>query len=544
MRTLKFRGDPGTILLLVLSSAYLFPFLRILWPIGDEGVVVYGAQLVTQGRVPYRDFFVENSGPASFYMLALFFKMFGTNWFAERLALLVVGVLTSALIFWMTKRVYRGPLAVLPAVIILMVCVPIWPAASYHLDSNLWALVATAAFMLWQDTCRKWYLALSGALAGLTSCCMPQKGFLLLTGLLIAWWGIRRMRNSGAPLPREAALMLGGYATVGVVVLGLFWRANALSALIYDTVVWPSSNYLSVYRVPYAFSFSTLWNAWGELTKAFLPPAIAPVFHAGMMVPMLIIVTLPAVVVLLAGGAWIIDGAESKVFGQAMLPFWTAGIGLWLAEVHRPDWVHLIFASPLLLTAVFLAWSLRLESAASLRNWSFAAVAVCSVFWGASHLLLTTGAQTRINTRRGTIYAFHPDDALTFLNQQVARGEPVFVYPYCPMYYFLADVQNPSQHGILVYGNHTADHFHEAISALDSKQVRYILWDTFVEDKNMKRWSPSYKSPPPEKHWMENYIQAHYELVDVKNGFRIMRRKDYVTGMPQTLGDQIKTGHS
>src|SRR5690349_9131338 len=131
MRTLRGRVDPGMILLLLLSSAFLFPFLRILWPIGDEGLVAYGAQLVTHGGVPYRDFFVENYGPASFYMLALFFKMFGTTWFAERLAVLLVGVVTSVLIFWMTRRVYRGPLAFLPAVMILLVCVPVWPAASH-----------------------------------------------------------------------------------------------------------------------------------------------------------------------------------------------------------------------------------------------------------------------------------------------------------------------------------------------------------------------------------------------------------------------------
>ena len=40
--------------------------MRILWRIGDEGTLVYGAQLVAQGALPYRDFF-EVMGPGSFF---------------------------------------------------------------------------------------------------------------------------------------------------------------------------------------------------------------------------------------------------------------------------------------------------------------------------------------------------------------------------------------------------------------------------------------------------------------------------------------------
>ena len=60
------------------SAAYLYPFLRVLWRVGDEGTLVYGAQRVAEGAVPYRDFF-EVMGPGTFYWLGLFFKLFGTT---------------------------------------------------------------------------------------------------------------------------------------------------------------------------------------------------------------------------------------------------------------------------------------------------------------------------------------------------------------------------------------------------------------------------------------------------------------------------------
>jgi len=94
------------------------------------------------------------------------------------------------------------------------------------------------------------------------------------------------------------------------------------------------------------------------------------------------------------------------------------------------------------------------------------------------------------------------------------------------MYYFLADIRNPTRHTILLYNLHTEQQFRDAIASLENKKVRYVLWDTVVEDRNMKTWFPTYQSPPPEQHWMEKYLEARYEVTGVKNGFRIMRRKD------------------
>jgi hypothetical protein len=79
------KPDARAVFLAVFSAVYLFPFVRAIWHQGDEGQIVFGAQLVAQGAVPYRDFFVENFGPGSFYLLAGFFRLFGTTWFAERL---------------------------------------------------------------------------------------------------------------------------------------------------------------------------------------------------------------------------------------------------------------------------------------------------------------------------------------------------------------------------------------------------------------------------------------------------------------------------
>ncbi len=64
------------IVLAVVATVYLYPFLRVLTATLDDGVFLYGAYAVTHGAIPFRDF-VEPQGPGSFYWLAGFFKLFG-----------------------------------------------------------------------------------------------------------------------------------------------------------------------------------------------------------------------------------------------------------------------------------------------------------------------------------------------------------------------------------------------------------------------------------------------------------------------------------
>lgn len=210
-RTSLMRG----MLLFVFSAAYFFLFAKVLWRIGDEGTLVYGAQLVAQGALPYRDFF-EVMGPGSFYWLGLFFKLFGTNVIVARAVLLFTSSLTIVLLYWMTRRIYQGPFELLPSIFYLIISFPLWPGANHHWDSNLFALMAVGAFFLWQDQGRRWFLVLAGVLAGLTSCFMQQKGLFLVValGLVVLVNGCRAAETKSR-VASNLGILLGGYAAVG-----------------------------------------------------------------------------------------------------------------------------------------------------------------------------------------------------------------------------------------------------------------------------------------------------------------------------------------
>ena len=66
------------LLLALVAVIYLYLFVRVLWRVGDEGILVYGAQLVTEGAIPYRDFF-EHHTPWTYFGLAPFFRWFAVD---------------------------------------------------------------------------------------------------------------------------------------------------------------------------------------------------------------------------------------------------------------------------------------------------------------------------------------------------------------------------------------------------------------------------------------------------------------------------------
>ena len=223
-----------------LAALYLFLFVRVQWRIGDEGDMVNGALAVAEGRVPYRDFY-DLRGPAAFYWLGLFFKMFGGSWYVARAHLLLTGVITSVLVYHLARRVCRTTDAILVCALVTALSIPSWPASHHHWDSNLFALAAAATFFRWQDRNRSRWLFASGVLAGVTSCFIYQKGFLLLASfvavLLIDRFGFRRPMN----VVKAAVLIVAGYVVVGATVLVWFFHVGALHDFFSATIVFPST---------------------------------------------------------------------------------------------------------------------------------------------------------------------------------------------------------------------------------------------------------------------------------------------------------------
>src|SRR6476469_1685702 len=107
----------------------------------------------------------------------------------------------------------------------------------------------------------------------------------------------------------------------------------------------------------------------------------------------------------------------------AVIAYSLIGFALWFSETHRPDIMHLIYGSPVLVIASWLLWR-ELDWPRVVRA-TVPAVVIGSVLfvagvqaWGAA------AANQRTPSRRGTVVGFEDDQALRFLvSDQVRAGD-------------------------------------------------------------------------------------------------------------------------
>ncbi len=492
------------------ASLYFLPFMRLLLQAPPEGLLVYGAVRIIHGQVFARDFF-EVVGPGTFYWLALFFKLFGVTFVAARTCLFVTSLGTGLAMYFLSRRICRR-YQILPCILLAGTYFgTLWPTISHHVDSNCFALLSVACMTVWQDRRKEGLLFAAGALAGATTCFLQQKGLLLLLALLLWLWVQRRRRSTSLS---SLGALTGGYLSVVGLILVYFWSRHALWDLFYANVVWPSEHYSAVNVVPYAQGI--IRDCWDHFVIAKSGFRWTIVTAAVLITPFLFVAALPALLPALAARC------RSNTMRPEIVLYWLCGWALWLSEIHRKDIGHLVFGSPLLMILCIYYLEQYRGKVADLALQILAISAACLAGF---NLFLVLSAHS-LATRVGTVAVFKNIPVLALLDDKVAPGEEIFAYPYCPMYYFLSATTNPTRYGGLVYNFNTRSQFEEAVRVLEQRRVKYVLWDTNFQAKEVAAMFPASARMTPSGLIIEPYLESHYKLVKEEDGVRLLQRED------------------
>jgi 4-amino-4-deoxy-L-arabinose transferase-like glycosyltransferase len=489
------------------ASLYLLPFMRLLLLETDEGLLVSGAVRVMHGQVFARDFF-EIVGPGTFYWVAMFFKLFGATFMAERICLFLTSLGTGLLVYFLSRRICTR-YQTLPCIILIGTYFgALWPTISHHVDSNCFALLSVACLVIWQDRRKDSLLFAAGVLSGATTCFLQPKGVLLLFAS-VAWLWVQHRRRS-AHLSSLSFLVSGYVSAVGLVLI-YFWSHHALEDLIYANVLWPSMRYSAVNIVPYANGIvQYYWNGW-------VGPPGGSRWLVGLAIvligPFLLVAALPPVLVILG----VLH--RKKDTRQEVLLYWLCGWALWLSEIHRKDMCHLVFGSPLL---IILCIHYIEEYRAKVADWVLQIISISAGCLAAFNLLLVLFAHP-VPTKAGSVAVLKNDPVITALDNRVSPGEEIFVYPTYPMYYFLSGTTNPTRWSGLGYNYNSASELQEVVQVLDRRRVRHVVWDTLFQEK-IKMVFPSMKPARSDQLIIEPYLESHYRVVWQENGVLIMER--------------------
>ncbi|MEW5765343.1 MAG: hypothetical protein ACOYXN_01645 [Acidobacteriota bacterium] len=336
---------------LLLALAFLLPLVSpvVTPPKWDEYIIVYDAQRVLDGQVPYRDFF-NFIPPGTFHALRWVFEVFGgASITAARYASLVLVLLNASLLAAALRRAgWSLPQALLLALLYPVGLYPFWPIASHHWLVHLFCfgfLLAAAGKKPGTGLGRAVLLGLASGFAG----CILQTEAVYLC----AAGGVLLLLEDGEAhrSQRLAAFGLGLLPPIALT-LGPLALHGAGMDFVRDVVLWPARNYsrpgsdnarLLLEDLP--IRLESMWTS-GLDPRSGLPGPFVAV--SGTLFYLLL---LGAAGVLLASAGLVLwktlrhRRAPAPMALAACLATFLA-FGLYLKG--RPDWLRMIYLLPLL----------------------------------------------------------------------------------------------------------------------------------------------------------------------------------------------------
>ncbi|MEN8185385.1 MAG: hypothetical protein ABFS46_22950, partial [Myxococcota bacterium] len=236
--------DPWSWSVALAAVLVCLPFMHYVGFLGDEGVLLRGAQRMLAGDLLYEDVFAILP-PAPFLITVLWFDLVGDSWVAARL----LGMLVIAGIAVTTYRVCR-PLAPVPWVSALVVCLwlvwsqGLWSGLNHHWLTTLFTIGSVGCVLaaLRQPDAPLRAATLAGVLVGSAGMTTPARGALLLLGVALI------LATSG--LPRRALVCFSaGVATVPFALGAWLAYQGTLQAAFDDIILFNLHHYSTTQSV-------------------------------------------------------------------------------------------------------------------------------------------------------------------------------------------------------------------------------------------------------------------------------------------------------
>ena len=488
----------------------------------DEGALVHIADRIASREVLYRDV-ATGVMPGSFYLHALLFLVFGRSLLVGRVFMILLFALASAGVFLTARSVSTRTVALAAAVSFLAFSVRYWRVPGYSAEAIFLILLTLAAARAFLNSRRQRWLFLTGLGLGFTILFKQNYGTFASLGVAIGL-------AAAAPHVRRGFRDVATAAVVAAIPIAvtaaLFASAGAGKDFWRFTVGVPL-------QIPHTV-FTRSWPPlWGEPDRRLLRDIVYYLpfeelatdsrewllGHERLTLAIVrVTYYLPPLFLLAAGVAWFrrrarrrrpsdaTPGSAQNLAAGAL--YLGTSAFLFLGVFPRVDTHHLFMA----LAPCFglAAWLLGPEPRPFVRR---SAVVVAGIS-------LTLSVLSQV----ASITSVHPEEVrdafldhprarvwverwqaaqilrqLEQIEERVPEGEPIFVAPSSPMYYFLANRPNPSRYPLILPGALDEE---EVVRTLDLVPVRHAL----ISDIAFESFPFQYVAPVV---W--NYLYRHFK---------------------------------
>jgi hypothetical protein len=474
----------------LISAALCAPFFRYVFWLGDEGVLVHGAERLLRGEALYRDFF-EFLPPGSFLAVAAWMRLVGADFGSVRLLAVCVIAGIGALTYAAARLVSGNrPLAALLAVGWAALSQGGWTVISHHWLATAASMASAVALLCGLDGRRtgvRFFTA--GVLAGATAMIVSTRGALLCLALVAL---VLMLRERRALLAVSA-----GIAVVPAATLGYLAATGAVTAAVTDVILFPARHYTDIQVV--AFGAST--------TPEQLPAAV--------FFPLTFV---------LAGTTAVVGGGALWRDARFRASLALATVGL-LGAFPRPDVTHINFTLPLacpLFALLATRWLARLGHGVKIAV-SATLLTVCGLAIGTrllgEALPMVAGPLREVSTARGRFLAppstwLEAVAALVPHIERAPRGDAYFFYPYSPMLPYLTARRHIGPLDVMVPGYTTAAQYHDVCARVVREAQWVVLDRSWSHPDVLRAIFPSMRDPnPPAKRALERALDLAFDRV-------------------------------
>ena len=485
-----------TLTLSVLAGGFGFLYFSLFYlpniPIllfTDQWTLLYDARQMLDGRMIYRDFF-QFTLPATQALYFGLFKIFGARAWIPNAMLIVVGICMMWLMIYISRKVLRGKVAFLPAVLFLVVPFRSQFDGTHHWYSTLAVMAALAVIMEARSPAR---LAGAGALLGFSTCFTQTRGLpaVAAVALFLLWetrtkgWAFRRFWKLQFQLWWGFIAALVGFNAY------FAWQAG-LGKFLGDTVLFGLRYFPAVE-----------WNTW----RVYMIDV--PSFHPWYRLPALgiflsIHLLIPLIYTLFFERYWTTAKQNPDVPWERLVLLALTGLFIFFGIASAPSWLRICAVSPPGMILFVWFWN----SPGRTRGVRIAAVWVLVILLAVGELgEREVRWHETINLPAGRTAVLQPQllDSLQYFRLRTRPGDYFFGDE---MYKYLLDLRDPARVAHVTRTDFTRPSQVESIiQGLETHRVKYALWATHLDLPPTRFGGHNNLAP------LREYLHSHYHFV-------------------------------
>jgi hypothetical protein len=482
------------------------PFLRTIYAVSDEGILLDGAERMLRGGRIYDDFFAYLP-PGGFVIVAAWFGIAGVSMLSARV-LAIATIVGIACFTYMTCRlVSRNALG--SAVLALGWVVMSQGAltqVSHHWFTTLFAMIcgwASIGSITDRQRWLRWPL-IAGIAGGAAGMVTSTRGALAVLAAMTTF-------STGPNYKAKSGIFVLATAIVPIgLLLYVIW-IGALPAAFDDVIVFDATQYAGVQAVPFA------WGASQQnLPLEFLFP-------------------FAAILTLLTFARDWRTGLHDRIF-RSCIAFGIAGV---VGCYPRPDIGHVAFAAPMALPLVAYCMQRLTQSWQPIYRYVAAAVMIIACIPAArafSWAVQNSLHLATVQTPRGSV-AFTVDGARELVARVASTppGATYFFYPVEELLPFLTARMQVGPLDRLVPDYNTPAQYQDACIAV-MRSAQWIVLAS-LDSAGWKAMYPAMRDPDPkERVQFERVLTSAFAFVERDGWFELRRR---VPGLDESACSSI-----